>query len=124
MYHVMSRGDQRDDIFLKPLNHTQTADPEGTGQRAEGRGRREGGREIRNQKSESRVRSPANGDRQFFAEAIVVMKLAILDAVFVDEFGELHIVTAILGDFEHFALPEPVNGLQPFGGLFVAGVTH
>jgi len=38
-------------------------------------------------------------------------------AVLVDQLRDLHVVAAILSNFQHLPLPEPFNCLQAFGGF-------
>ncbi len=42
----------------------------------------------------------------------------MLGAVFMHEAGQLHVIAAILGDFEQLALAEPINGLHAFSRFF------
>jgi len=42
------------------------------------------------------------------------MKLPVVPAIFVDELGDFHIVTAILRNLGQFAFLEPADRLQPF----------
>jgi len=63
---------------------------------------------------------PIHRDGEFFSEAIVVVELVVLHAIFVDHAGDFDVVAAILGDVEQLAFLEPLDGLQPFGGLFHA----
>lgn len=44
----------------------------------------------------------------------------MVTAVLVDELGQFHVVTAVLGDFQEASVLEPAYGLQPFGGFFHA----
>src|SRR5438874_11494125 len=65
-------------------------------------------------------RSPTDRHGQLLAEAVMVMELPILGPIFVHEFGELHVVTAIFGDFEQLAFPKPVDCLHALGGFLDA----
>src|SRR5688572_15872472 len=64
--------------------------------------------------------SPTYRHGQLFPKAIVVAQLAVPHTVFVDEFGEFYVVTAVFGDFHELAFLEPLDGLHPFGRLFNA----
>ena len=46
------------------------------------------------------------------------MKLPVLHTVFVDEFGDLHVVAAILCDLRQFTFLEPADRLQAFRRFF------
>src|ERR1019366_2053906 len=63
---------------------------------------------------------PLYRDRHLLSEAVMVMKLVVLNAEFVHQAGDLHIVAAIFGDIEQLAFLKPLNGLQALGGLFHA----
>src|SRR4051794_27653821 len=64
--------------------------------------------------------SPLDRDGHLLAETIVVMHLLVCHAIFVNELGELYVVTTILGDLQQLALLKPLDGLQTFGGFFHA----
>ena len=64
--------------------------------------------------------SPTHGHGQLFPEAIAVMKLPVVTAVFMHPFRELHIVATILGDLQQLAFAIPLDGLQAFGGFLHA----
>jgi hypothetical protein len=63
---------------------------------------------------------PTDVDAEFGAEAAFVLELFVGGAVFVDEFGDFDVVTAVFGDIEETARAEPFDGLKAFGGFFDA----
>src|SRR5258707_5331470 len=65
-------------------------------------------------------KSPTNADAHLLPETIVIMKLAMLQAVLVDQTGYLYVIATILGYFEHLSFLVPINGLQSFGGFLDA----
>ena len=60
---------------------------------------------------------PGDADGKLVAEAIGIKKLLMSGTIFVHEPGDLHVVTAIFGDFHEPALPKPLDCLHAFGGL-------
>jgi hypothetical protein len=61
---------------------------------------------------------PTDAHVEFVAEAVGVEDLFVLCAVFMHEPGDLHVIAAVFGDFEHPSLAEPLDGLHSFGCLF------
>ena len=64
--------------------------------------------------------SPTDRNGEFFTEAVLIVKAPILNAVFMDEHGELDVVTAILGDFEQLSFAKPMDRLHALGSLLDA----
>lgn len=48
------------------------------------------------------------------------MEFAVVDAIFVDHFGQFDVEAAVFGYFHELALAEPFDGLQSFGGFLEA----
>src|SRR5262245_49785557 len=57
----------------------------------------------------------AHGHGQLLLETIVVMQLAVVTAEFMDQLGEFHVVTTVLGNIQQVALAKPFDSLHVFG---------
>ena len=60
---------------------------------------------------------PVHFDLLLAAVAVVVFHEAVLDAVFVDAFGDFDVVAAVFGDEFHLALLPPADGVETVGSF-------
>src|SRR5271155_3220405 len=62
--------------------------------------------------------SPTHRHSHLFSKPIAVMQLSVPLTILMNESRQLHVVTTILRDFREFAIFEPADSLQTFGGFF------
>src|ERR1700690_3367652 len=63
---------------------------------------------------------PLHRHSHLLPEAVMIMKLPVLNPEFMHQAGYLYIVAAILRYFQQLAFLKPLNGLQALGSLLHA----
>src|SRR5258708_5837363 len=58
--------------------------------------------------------SPAHRNGELLTKTVVIMKLLVVHAEFVDQLRQLHVIATVPRNIQHLALPEPFDGLQTF----------